>query len=151
MNVHRRARRRLAAAAIVGTALVAGGGAAAFAATTRPSSPAASSTTTSALKHSPRRSLLSRADHATLEVRRHGQWVLITVDRGNVTAVSATSITLARPDGRSVTIALAPGTKYRGKEASSATGLKTGVRARVTSMNGTALAVTEGATPRPTR
>jgi hypothetical protein len=150
MTFHRNTRRRIAVAAVVGSTLLVGGGTVAFAASNPSPSPSASSTpSTAPVKHSTRRTLLDRADHATLEVRRHRQWVSITVDRGNVTALSATSITLRRPDGQSVTIALAPTTRYRGKEASSATALKTGVRAQVISMHGIAIAVTEGSRPLP--
>ncbi len=152
MNLLGNTKRRVAAAAIVGGVLVTGGGAAAYAASTSSPSPAAtSSSSASAVAHSKHRSLLARADHATLQVRRNGQWVTITVDRGNVTAASATSLMLARPDGQSVTFALSPTTKYRGKQATSAAALKTGLRAQVTSMNGTAIAVIEGSKPLPVK
>ena len=155
MNFLGNTKRRVAAAVIVGGTVVAGGGAAAYAASTSstPSNPPAAGTPSSpsGVASARHRSVLDRADHASVEVRRQGHWVTITIDRGNVTAVSATSITLARPDGQSVTIALEPTTRYRGKEATSAAALKTGVRARVTSMNGSALAVSEGSTPLPTK
>ena len=161
MNLLTNSKRRVAAAVIVGGTLVAGGGAAAYAASastgsTSAGSPSTGSTSTGSTSTAPgaaraeHRSVLKRADHASLEVRKQGRWVTINVDRGNVTVASTTSITLARPDGQSVTIALAPSTKYGGKEATSAAALKTGVRARVTSINGTALRVTEGSKPLPT-
>jgi hypothetical protein len=162
MNLLTNSKRRVAAAIIVGGTLVAGGGAAAYAASASTGSPSTGSTSTGSpstgststapgAARAEHRSVLKRADHASLEVREQGRWVTINVDRGNVTVASTTSITLARPDGQSVTIALAPSTKYGGKEATSAAALKTGVRVRVTSINGTALRVTEGSKPLPTK
>lgn len=83
--------------------------------------------------------LLARTDHATVEVKRHGTWVTLELDRGKVTAASATSVTLARPDGTSVTIAITPSTKVRG--VSSAAALVIGHGARVVSLGGDALLV----------
>ncbi len=83
--------------------------------------------------------LLARTDHATVEVKRHGTWVTLELDRGKVTAASATSVSLARPDGTSVTIAVTPATKVRG--VSSAAALVIGHRARVVSLGGDALLV----------
>ncbi len=167
MNLLTNSKRRVAAAIIVGGTLVAGGGAAAYAASASTGSPSTGSISTGSpstgspstgststapgAARAEHRSVLKRADHASLEVRDQGRWVTINVDRGNVTVASTTSITLARPDGQSVTIALAPSTKYGGKEATSAAALKTGVRVRVTSINGTALRVTEGSKPLPTK
>jgi hypothetical protein len=148
MNFLQTTKRRVVAAAIVGGVVVAGAGTAAYGASTpTPSSTSPGAPAAAPPAHLKHRSLLERADHATLEVRQKGQWVTITVDRGNVTALTSASITLARPDGQSVTLALGPTTKYRGKEATSAAALKTGLRAEVTSMNGTALSVAEGAKP----
>lgn len=81
------------------------------------------------------------ADHATVEVKRHGAWVTLTFDRGKVTAASASSITLLRPDGRSTTIALSASTRYRG--VTSASGLVTGRPAVVISEGGTAIWVAQ--------
>jgi hypothetical protein len=150
MNLLGTTKRRLVAVTIVGGAVVGGGGTAAYAASTSSSTspPATAPGQSAQVKH---RSLLERADHATLEVLQKGQWVTISVDRGNVTAAGSSSITLARRDGQSVTLSLAPTTKYRGTQATSAAELKTGVRADVTSMNGTALSVTEGVTPLPAK
>ncbi len=159
MNLLGNTKRRVLAGALLGGAILAGGGAAAYAASTSstPTSPPPASTSSSSPSSSTagptkaHRSLLTRADHATLEIRKKGKWVTVTVDRGNVTAASATSITLARPDGQNVTLALTSSTKFRGKEAGSAAALKTGVRAQVTSMNGSAIAVTEGTKPLPSK
>lgn len=159
MNLLGNTKHHVLAGALLGGAILAGGGAAAYAASTSstPTSPPPASTSSSSPSSSTagptkaHRSLLTRADHATLEIRKKGKWVTVTVDRGNVTAASATSITLARPDGQNVTLALTSSTKFRGKEAGSAAALKTGVRAQVTSMNGSAIAVTEGTKPLPSK
>lgn len=61
------------------------------------------------------RGLLRRSDHGTFEVKdKSGQWVTYTFDRGKVTSVNSQSITLARPDGQSVTLTIGPETKFRG-------------------------------------
>lgn len=83
--------------------------------------------------------LLARTDHATVEVKRHGSWVTLELDRGKVTAASASSVTLARPDGTSVTIKVTPGTKLRG--VASAAKLVVGHGARVVSTGGAALLI----------
>ncbi len=144
----------VAAAAASGLMLAAGGAtayAASNAASPRPAAtPSATPTAKPGAKAgAARRDLLSRADHATLEIRESGKWVTVNVDRGNVTAASTSSITLSRPDGQSVTLQLSSTTKYRGKQATSASALKTGVRAVVASQNGAAISVTEGAKPLP--
>jgi hypothetical protein len=143
----------IAAASVAGALVLAAGGATAYAASNA-SSPHAAATPSATPKATPkpaaaRRSLLSRADHATLEIRQGGTWVTVDLDRGNVTAASGSSITLSRPDGQSVTLQLSSSTKFRGKVATSASALKTGVRAVVISENGAARSVTEGAKPLP--
>lgn len=85
------------------------------------------------------RALLRRADHATVELKVKGQWVTYTLDRGTVTAVSPTSITLARPDGQSVTETLTSQTRYRGVTSEAA--IRTGRPALVVSEDGSALRV----------
>jgi hypothetical protein len=116
-----------------------------------PSSPATTpSAAPTAKAGAARRGLLARTDHASLEVLQGGKWVTVDMDRGNVTSASTSSITLNRPDGQSVTLQISSSTKFRGKEATSAGELKTGVRAMVISENGTATSITEGAKPLPT-
>jgi hypothetical protein len=88
-----------------------------------------------------RRTLLARTDHATIELRRHGSWVTIDLDRGKVAAVSASSITLDRPDGQSVTLAITPTTRFRGVSGPGA--VVTDQRATVVSENGSALWVAQ--------
>ena len=91
----------------------------------------------------PRRHLLARADHATFEVKAQGRWVTIDLDRGTVTAVSSTSITLRRPDGVAVTETIAATTHFNG--VASAATVRTGVRAGVISEDGTARRVVQRA------
>lgn len=77
----------------------------------------------------------------TIVKGKDGQWVTITWDRGEVTAASATSVTLARKDGVSVTIKLDATTTFHG--ISDATGLRTGEPALVISKAGTATQVAQ--------
>lgn len=151
-------RKRLAAAAVTTTILAGGGGAAALAATSSvpaaiigsanlaaSTSPAPAAHHAHAHAHARRarcEGLLARSDYATAQVKQHGHWVTVTLDRGTVTATSATSITLARPDGQSVTIPLTAATHYRGV-ATSASTVQTGRRATVVSEAGTARTVME--------
>lgn len=141
----------IAAAAVAGGLVMAAGGATVYASSNPPSSspattPSAAPTAKAGAAHP---GLLSRTDHASLEVRQGGKWVTVDVDRGKVTAASTSSITLSRPDGQSVTLQISASTKFRGKEATSAGALKTGVRAMVVSESGTATSITEGAKPLP--
>ena len=155
-------RRKLAVTAVAGIALVGGGGAAAWAATTSGPAPAAvnaSSTSGSKSTGASRpahpnhpahpahpngkarrvRGLLARADRATLEIKQKGHWVTFSYDRGKVSGASPTSVSLALPDGHTVTIALTPTTHYQG--ISGANQLKTGKPAVVVSEAGKALRV----------
>jgi hypothetical protein len=91
--------------------------------------------------HHPR-GILQRADHATAEVKIKGQWVTLSLDRGKIASASSGSITLDRPDGQPVTIALGPTTHYRGV-AHSAKTLERGDVAIVISQAGTARTVIE--------
>lgn len=145
----------IAAAAVASGLMLAAGGATVYAASNS-SLPLPATTPTAAPTAKPtakpgtaRHNLLSRTDHATVEVQKGGKWVTLDLDRGNVTAASTSSITLSRPDGQSVTFQLSSSTKFGGKEATSASALKTGVRAAVISENGSAISVREGAKPLP--
>lgn len=89
------------------------------------------------------RGLLGRADHATAEIKVKGQWVTYTLDRGTVTQVSPTSITLHRPDGQSVTDSIDSATKFEGVSSESA--IQTGKRAQVISDGGVALRIRQAA------
>src|SRR4051812_34841826 len=112
--------KKLAAAALTG-GLVLGAGTLAWAETG--SSP---STTNGTTPNGPRAragrragigrpgALLRRAEHGDLTVRTKDGFETVTLDRGTVTAVSATSITVQRPDGQSVTEAIDASTRFRG-------------------------------------
>lgn len=143
MKVFSTTRRKVALGA-AGAVVCLGIGGTAYAATSASpsSSPSPSSPSTApatAAKH--HRSLLDRADHATAELKVKGKWVTYTLDRGKVTAVSPTSITLARPDGTSVTDAINSTTRFRG--VSSESGVTVGKPAGALSSNGTALRITQ--------
>jgi hypothetical protein len=93
------------------------------------------------------RSLLERADHASVELKVKGQWVTYDVDRGQVKAVSPTSITLARPDGQTVTATIDATTKFQGVTGEGA--IQTGQEALVLSDNGMALRIRQRAGAQP--
>ncbi len=89
-----------------------------------------------------RRPAPGRAAHAELVVPKkgvEGQWETVVVDRGKVTAASADSISLQRPDGPTVTIRVAASTKVRG--AASAADLAAGREVVVVSAGGEARSV----------
>jgi len=156
-------RRKLAAAAGAGLVLVGGGTAAAYAATggaspttsaanaavvlastTGTSSPAAAPAATGG-KALRIRALLARTDYATVEVKAKGSWVTYTVNRGRLTAVSATSVTVLRPDGDSVTVAVTATTKIRGLRG--APSLQTGHNVEVVSGPTGAIVIIQGKVP----
>ncbi len=114
----------------------AGSGQALTAATTAPSG---SATTPGAKALARAGSILSRADHATVELKVKGQWVTYSVDRGRVGAVSPTSITIDRPDGHSVTETINSSTKFTGVSGGGA--VQTGRAAMVISENGVAVRI----------
>jgi hypothetical protein len=72
-------------------------------------------------------------------VKVHGQWVTYDLDRGSVSAVSPASITLARPDGQSVTFSIGPSTRFRGVDSEAA--IQVHQPALVISENGAALVI----------
>jgi len=84
---------------------------------------------------------LGRAIHGDVIVRGQSGngFENVTFDRGQVTAVSASSITVKRPDGQSVTKAIDANTKFRGVQ--SAGDVKTGKPALVVSKGNTATVV----------
>ena len=83
--------------------------------------------------------LLRRAEHGDLTVRTKNGFEQVTFDRGRVTAISATSITITRPDGQSVTKTIDASTRFRGVQ--SASEVKTGKPAVVASKGDTAVVV----------
>jgi hypothetical protein len=153
-NVLSTTRRKVALGAIGGIACLGIGGTAYAATASGPSSgapstssgaPSTGTTAPAATRH--HRSLIDRAEHATVELKVKGKWVTYTLDRGKVTAVSPTSITLARPDGTSVTDAINSATKFRG--VTSESGVSVGKDAGALSSNGTALRITQKAATAP--
>ena len=85
--------------------------------------------------------LARRAVHGDLKVKTKNGYQTVTFDRGKVGTASASSITVNRPDGVSVTETLTPSTKYFG--ISGANAIISGKGAVVISQNGTALAVAQ--------
>ena len=71
----------------------------------------------------------------------------VTFDRGKVTAATATSITIQRPDGVSVTKTIDDATKFKG--IASAADIKTDKPAIVVSNGDTAVAVAQADRDRP--
>lgn len=148
--------KKIAAAAIVGFVGL-GAGAAAWATGSSGGSSSPSSSTAPAAVTAPAGAkkggkkgglalrILRRADHGTIELKVKGEngaaptWQTFTFDKGSVTAVSASQITLARPDGQSVTLQIGATTKFRG--VTSSTDVMTGKAALVISQNGTATQV----------
>jgi len=85
---------------------------------------------------------LRKAAHAELVVPKkgaEGQWETIIVDRGRVTAASAESISVQRPDGPTVTLRVVPATKVEG--APSAAELASGREVVVVSAGGEARSI----------
>jgi hypothetical protein len=138
MRLQQLASKKVAVGA-VGALAVLGIGGTAYAAS--PSSSSGTSATSGSAQVAKARlgAILRRTDHATLEVKVQGHWVTYTLDRGKVSAISPTSITLARPDGQSVTETITPNTKYRG--VASESGVQLNKSAIVLSDNGTALGI----------
>lgn len=124
--------------------VVLGAGAAAWAQSTGGTT-STSGTASANRRGHPGLAILRRADHGTLEIKdKTGSWITLTVDRGQVTAADAGSVTLQRPDGQTVTAKLTADTKYRG--VSSASSIATGKAAVVVSdSSGNALVVAQRA------
>jgi hypothetical protein len=138
--------RRKAAAAVTTAALLAGGGAAAIAANSATASAASSTPAThvakAAHKAKAHKGLLARTDHAVLEIKMHGKWVTLVLDRGAVSSVSSSAITLHLPDGKTATEAINTTTKFNKDKTWSA--IKVGHNATVVSDNGVARRVLQG-------
>jgi hypothetical protein len=146
MRLQRLASKKMAVGGVAALAVLGIGGTA-YAASSPSSGTGATNATQSApaaLSKTRLGAILRRTDHATFEVKVKGQWVTYTLDRGKVSSVSPTSITLARPDGQSVTEAITSTTKYRGVTSEAGIQLnKTGI---VLSDNGTALGIRQAKT-----
>ena len=83
--------------------------------------------------------LLRHVEHGDLTVRTKNGFENVTLDRGKVTAVSATSITIQHPDGQSVTKAIDGSTRFR--RGGSAADIQTGRPAVVVSKGDTAVLI----------
>jgi hypothetical protein len=126
--------KKIASLAVVG-AVLAGAGTVAWAdsntgASTASTSTAAPVAATAAPATASHRGLdiLRRADHGVVEIKVKGAatgttgtagagtttWQTVTFDRGKVSNVTAGQITLARPDGTSVTLTINASTTYKG-------------------------------------
>jgi len=122
----------LAAGTIVG-ALVAGGISVASAATPGTSHPAAAKGDRRAAA-----GLAARAEHGTFVVRgKKGVERTLDVQRGTLTAVSASSVTIKSLDGFTATYALTPTSRLRvdGAGKAPASTLRTGEKAAVTAVH----------------
>ncbi len=112
--------KKIAALAVAGVVLV-GAGTVAFAQTspspTTAGPPASGKATGKAAGKAEGKGLafLKGADHGDVEVKvKGGTWKTVTFDRGQVGDVAADHITLARPDGKLVTLTINAGTKFKG-------------------------------------
>jgi hypothetical protein len=151
--------KKIASLAVVGVVL-AGAGTVAWAdsnsgASTAPTSTAAPVAATAAPAKASRRglALLRRADHGVVEIKVKGTttgtatWQTVTFDRGKVSKVTAGQITLARPDGTSVTLTINAGTNYKG--VTSWQQVATAKGAVVVSENGAATTIAQRVAPAP--
>ena len=127
-------------AVLVG-ALVLAGGAYAYAADAPATAPPSAAAPAAAHPGHDHGGPLRRAVHGDLIVRTKAGFENVTVDRGKVTAVSATSITIERPDGVSVTKAVTSDTKFKGVD--SAEHVERGKGALVVSKGDTAVLIAQ--------
>lgn len=121
---------------VLAAALGAGALGVASAASPAPTTPAPSSSPAKAGKQAQAKhaanGVLRRVAHGEFVVRQKAGFATIAVQRGEITAVSATSITLASKDGYSHSYIINTATKVRSKGQTVAVGeLKTGQRAMV--------------------
>jgi hypothetical protein len=142
MNLTISTRKKLAALGVASAVVLGTGGAVAWAQT----GGSGDTTTTPAASadHGGRRirPLARHGVHGDIIVKdKTGAYVTVTFDRGSVTAASATAVTLDRPDGQSVTLAVTADTKVHG--AASAAELTVGKPAVVVSRSGTATQIAQ--------
>jgi hypothetical protein len=157
--------KKIAGLAVVG-AVLAGAGTVAWADTNSGASTATAApvAATAAPAKAGRRGLaiLRRADHGIVEIKVKGvatgtatgtaaagtaTWQTVTFDRGKVSNVTGSQITLARPDGTSVTLTINAGTTYKG--VASWQQVTTAKGAIVVSENGTATTIAQRVAPAP--
>jgi len=136
-------RRAIIATTLAASAAASGIGLAATTLTASASGRAASTGTKAKAPHAAKavkelNALLGRADYATVELKVKGSWVSYELDRGKVSSISSTSVTVARPDGQSATEAISSTTKFSGL---SQTSIAVGDPISVISTGGTALRI----------
>lgn len=120
---------RLVTAGVLATGLGAGALGVASAGTPAPSTSAGSPAPVAKDHH---KGLLKRTLHGTFAVQRKGAVATVSIQRGEITAVSASSITLKSKDGYLGTYAVSKDTKLRASGApAAASAFKTGMRATV--------------------
>ena len=153
MTIHFSIRKKLVAAGVGAVVLLGSGGAVAWAqtsgsSTTTPSTTAPSPATAPGPKQAGGvglpavRAIGRRTVHADLIVKdKSGAFVTVTIDRGTVSAVNATSITLDRADGKQATLTITNDTKVHGVASVSA--IQTGKAATVMSRDGTATQIVQ--------
>jgi len=142
MSLFHSPKHKLAAGIVAGVTLLGTAAGVATAATTSSTatvSPAVLSAA-AALSKAPLTGYWKTADHAAVEFLRGAEWYTLDWDRGAVGSASATSLTVQRPDGTSVTFVINSTTKFHGVSSGSA--LQTGSRVRVISYDGTAIRIT---------
>jgi hypothetical protein len=145
MSLFHSPKQKLAAGVVAGVTLLGTAAGVATAATTSsaagvsPGARSAAAALAVAADRGPLTGYWRTADHAAVEFLRGAEWYTIDWDRGVVGSASSTSVTVQRPDGTSVTLAITSATKLHGVSSS---GLLTGSRVRVISYDGTALSIT---------
>jgi hypothetical protein len=128
-------------------ATVIGGGAAAASAQDDPGPGAGSGSGTAATASAParphhhRHALRRRTVHGDLTVKTKDGFQQIAVDRGKLTSVEGSTLTVTRPDGPVVTVTFNDQTRYRGVD--SAAELQTGKPVVVVSKDGVAKGVAQ--------
>ena len=129
--------KKLLAFALVGLVVV-GGGAVAYAQEDAPPTTPTSESAQPAHHHA---RLRRRTVHGDLTVRTKDGFKQVTVDRGRLTSVDGSTITVTRPDGPVVTFTINGDTRFRG--ISSASELQTGKPVFVVSTGGIAKGVAQ--------
>jgi hypothetical protein len=155
MTIHLSMRKKLAAVGVGAAVLLGTGGAVAWAQTSGPPSTTTPGTTAppaapvanqkpaaDAGRGPVIRAIGRRTVHADLVVQdKSGAFVTVTIDRGTVSAVNATSITLDRADGKQATLTIDTNTKVHG--VASVPAVQTGKMATVVSRDGTATQIVQ--------
>jgi hypothetical protein len=151
MTIHLSMRKKLAAVGVGAAVLLGTGGAVAWAQTSGPTSTSAPAPTAPAAPTQKPdgtvgrpviRAVGRRTVHADLIVKdKSGAYVTVTIDRGTVSAVNATSITLDRADGKQAILTINNDTKVHG--AASVSAIQTGKMATVVSRDGAATQIVQ--------